>query len=101
MSLPEFTPDEQYLIHYVKSQKAAGPHYVWGYVIGGMILCGFAAYYDSIPMMVAAFVVVCGFRVYEEWNQSRWTPIWRSIINKFEAAALTDSVPNDDGENNT
>lgn len=94
MPLPDFTKDEQYLINYVKSTSAAGGSgaYMWTYVISGALIAGFAAYYGSIPMMVAAFVVVCGFRVYEERFQSRCMPMWRSIIAKYEAAASVHSM---------
>lgn len=45
-----------------------------------------------IPMMLAAFVMVCGFRIYEERFQNKWMPLWRSIISKYESAASgTDS----------
>lgn len=90
MPLPDFTDDEQYLINYVKSPSAAqrSYSYMWGYVIGGALLAGFAAYYQSIPMMLAAFVVVCGFRIYEERLTSKWTPLWKSIIEKYESAAV-------------
>lgn len=90
MPLPDFTPDERYLINAVKSPGAAGSwnSYMWGYVIGGAIMAGFAAYHESIPMLLTAFAVVCGFRIYEERCQARWLPLWRSIIEKYEAAAL-------------
>ena len=57
--------------------------YMWGYVIAGVVIAGFAAFNDSMLMMVSAFVVVCGFRIYVEHFQSKWTPLWRSIINKY------------------
>ncbi len=89
MLLPEFTNDEQYLINFIKSQNAVGGSslYMWSYVLGGITIAGFAAYFGSIPMMGAAFVVVCGFRIYEDWYQLKWMPAWRSIIAKYEAAA--------------
>jgi hypothetical protein len=39
-------------------------------------------------MMACAFIVVCGLRIYEEFAQQRWVPVWRTIIGKYEAAAL-------------
>lgn len=88
MTRPEFTADEQYLIRFVQSTTAARQYnsYMWGYLTTGLVLAGFAAYNDSVLMLLSAFVVVCGFRVYEERFQSRWTPVWRSIIEKYEAA---------------
>jgi len=95
MPLPEFTPDEQYLINSVKSHKSLGTSnsYMWGYLTGGVLLCAFAAYYDNTAMLVAAFLVVCGFRIYEDRWQSKWMPLWRSIIDKYEAAAGCEPGP--------
>lgn len=71
---------------------------MWGYLIGGAVIAAFAAYYDSVPMLLCAFVVVCAFRIYEQRCESRWTPIWRSVIDKYEAALLVsnDSVAHSD-----
>ncbi len=90
MPFPDFTNDEQYLINCAKSTKANGPAnaYMWGYVVAAAVLAGFGAYHGNVPMMLAAFAVVCGFRIYEEMFQSKWLPLWRSIIAKYEAAAL-------------
>jgi hypothetical protein len=51
-------------------------------------------------MLLSAFAVVCGFRIYEERYQAKWTPRWRAIIDKYEAAALAnEELPNvDDGQ---
>jgi len=89
MPLPDFSNDEQYLINYIKAPNASANSgsYMWGYVIGGILIAGFAAFHDSVAMMLAAFVVVCGFRVYAERFQARWMPVWRSIIQKYESAA--------------
>ena len=86
MPLPDFTDDEQYLINCVKSPGATqqSNSYMWGYLIGGALIAGFAAYCQNIPMMLAAFIVVFGFRTYEERFQSKWTPLWKSIIEKYE-----------------
>ena len=89
MPLPDFNNDEQYLIGCLKSSKASrtSNSYMWGYIIGSALIAGFAAYYENVWMMLAAFVIVCSFRVYEERLQSRWMPYWQSIIEKYEAAA--------------
>ena len=88
MPLPNFTDDELYLINFLKSPNAAGSSYMLAYVVGGVIIAGFAAYFGSIPMMLAAFVVVCSFRIYEERYQMKWMPLWRSIIDKYETACV-------------
>jgi hypothetical protein len=88
MPLPEFTDKERFFIQYVESPKmaAGSTSYMWAYVLGGTVLAVVAAYVGSIRLMGAAFVVVCGFRIYEERYQKSWMPVWRSIVNKYEAA---------------
>jgi len=87
---PKFTTDEEFLIKFVKSPTAGmqSNSYMWSYILGGMALAGFAAYYENVWMLLSAFIVVCGFRIYEEWYQRRWLPLWGSIINKYEAALI-------------
>lgn len=88
MPLPDFTPDEQYLIDSIKSPHAASGSsaYMWAYIIGGGLIACFAAYYESILMLGSAFVAVVGFRIYEEYFQARWLPLWRSVVRKYEDA---------------
>jgi hypothetical protein len=48
-------------------------------------------------MLLCAFAVLCGFRIGEAWQQSKWTPVWLSILQKYEAAASAgDAVPDGD-----
>ncbi len=88
MPMPEFTPQEQYLIYSVKSRSSTGwmALSAWGYLMAGGILFGAAAYGQSIAMMAIVFVLVCGFRIFEEISQSKWLPVWRSVVEKYEAA---------------
>lgn len=97
MPLPDFSDDERYLINCAKSTAANGQtnSYMWGYLVGGAVLAGFGAYHNSVPMMLAAFGFVCGSRIYEEIFQSKWLPMWRSIIAKYETACTDDSVEAD------
>lgn len=90
MPLPEFTAEEQYLVMHVKSTKsgALSSFYALGYMCPCVLIAGFAAYHESILMMSAAFLVLIGFRVYEERSQAKWIPVWRSIIAKYEAASM-------------
>ena len=98
MPLPNFTDTELYLINFTKSPSSTGQSsYMWGYLIGGAVLMGFGAYHDSVPMMLTAFIVVLGFRIYEEIYQSKWLPVWRSIIEKSEAAAIGESDGDESG----
>ncbi len=103
MALPDFNSDEQYLVNSVKSPKAAGDYnvFMWGYILGGGLLAGFAAYLDNTMMMLAAFVIVSSFRVHEERYHRQWMPVWRSVIEKYEAAAMaTDARASTDSESN-
>lgn len=88
--MPNFTPDEQYLIDAVKSPGASSgaSAYMWAYILGGGLVAAFAAYHQSILMLGAALVAVVGFRLYEERVQAKWLPLWRSIIAKYEDACL-------------
>lgn len=96
MPLPELTPDELYVINYMKSRMASAwsPH-EWSYLLTGVVLCALGAYYESIPFLVCAFIVVCGFRVSEDLSQRKWLPVWRSIFEKYEAAARGGNVEGD------
>lgn len=95
MPLPNFTSDEQYLINCVKSPtaSASASTFMWGYIVTGALIAGFSAWHENLLMMLSAFIVVCGFRVYEERFQSKWTPLWKSIIEKFETAAAAAGNP--------
>jgi hypothetical protein len=86
MPFPDFTNDEKNLISAVKSSKNSINHTMWAYITSGLIMFAFAIYYDSIPLMSCAFLFVGGCRLYEEWHQRKWLPIWHSIIDKYEAA---------------
>ena len=90
MPLPDFTQDERYLINVLKAQKNGSTFnpYMWSYVVGGVLIAAFAAYYGNVFMMLAAFAIVCAFRVYEEYYQARWSLLYGSIIEKYEAAIL-------------
>ncbi len=88
MPIPDFTDNEKYLINHLKSSMATTWNsYMWGYLIGGALVAGYAAYHRDINMMLVAVLIICGFRVYEEYHQRRWTPVWRSILEKYEQAA--------------
>lgn len=88
MPVPEFSDGERYLIGFLKSKTAAdsSKRYMWGYVAPCSIFAGVGAYNSDIQLVLMAFVVVVGFRIYEEVSLSRWWPHWRSIIEKYEAA---------------
>jgi hypothetical protein len=90
MPRPEFTNDEQYLLSFVQTTHSVHQNnpFMWSYLLSGLLLAGFAAYNESTLMLLSAFLVVCGFRVYEEQSQARWIPIWRSIIEKYENATV-------------
>ena len=82
--MPDFTNEEKYLISSIKSR--GGASYMWCYLISGIVIAGISAYYESIIGMASAFLVVCGFRVYEDRLQAKSMPAFRSIIEKYENA---------------
>ena len=88
MSRPQFTDDEEYLIRagLAPTVYAQSNAFMWGYVLSGVALAGFATYSQSFPLLLSAFAVVCGFRLYEERYHAKWAPLWRSILGKYEAA---------------
>jgi hypothetical protein len=88
MPLPDFSAEEKYAINAVRSNAESSNPMMWSCRIGGLLLGGFGVYHNSIRMIVCAFFLVCGFRLYEEWYQRRWLPIWRSVINKYEVAIM-------------
>jgi hypothetical protein len=95
MPMPTFTADEQYLLNSLKSSAAKEPNvFMWGYLLGCSLLFALAVYYSEIPFMTVSFIVLCGFRFYEDQYSRKWTPLWRSIIDKYEAAipATNDSL---------
>jgi len=89
MPLPEFTPDEQFFINYIKSSRASSMWNspMWAYVIGSALLCAYAVPYKQMSLMVVAFVILVGYRIFEHCQEMKWQPICRSIIEKYEAAA--------------
>jgi len=95
MPRPQFTDDEEYLIRLVLSPTAnlQSNSYMWGYLLGGAALAGLATYTDSFALLLSAFAIVCGFRLYEERYQAKWAPLWRSIVSKYEAGIREIDVP--------
>lgn len=97
MPMPDFSDDENYLINCAKSPDVSksSSSYTWGYLIASAGLAGVAIYENNFWLLFSAFVMVCGFRIYEERFQAKWLPHWKSIINKFEEACTSEP----DGDN--
>lgn len=88
MTRPVFTYDETYLINAVRStmSSAVSNYPMLAYLLSSLAIAIMAAHYGSIPGMFVAFIVLCGMRIYEEHVTAKWTAIWRSILDKYEAA---------------
>jgi hypothetical protein len=86
MPIPTFTPDEKCLIDAIRGDRTQSFSDVLVYSLAGMALAAFGVFYDSVWMMLSAFVILCGYRVWEEWRQARWRPILRSIVLKYDQA---------------
>ena len=99
MRRPKFSREEQYFVDWAKSSTGGQSSDVWAYLLPTALIAAFAVLFQSIPMLVCAFIVICVFRVREEFAQRKWAPIWTSIINKYEEAlAGCDSTPEPEGE---
>lgn len=95
MPSPQFTVQEQYLIDNVKAGCRGWNVAMLAYVGLCTAMCAFGAWQNSVPLLVVAVLVVCLNRVLEYWDRSStWLPIWRSIIEKYETAALAPSPTN-------
>jgi hypothetical protein len=71
MAMPQCTDEELYLINFVRGETTQSNSYMFTYLVSGLALAGFGAYTGSIAMMLSAFLVVCGFRLYEEKSGSK------------------------------
>ena len=92
MPLPNFTPDEKYLIAYIKSREATRMNsFMVVYVLSGMAWFLLGVQYDSTPMLFAGFGTFVVGRIYEENYWWRFIPAWKSLIVKFEAACEAES----------
>src|SRR5688500_7635043 len=99
--MPKFTDDEQYLLTAIRSENnSSGGDFMWGYILGAVAFAGFAAYHENTLMMLCAFAVVCGFRIYEERYHAQWQSVFRSIIAKYDQAIAQASATNFDPSEN-
>ena len=88
MPRPEFTPYEEHLIASVKLVEVAKAAQSYGfiYLLMGTLVFLAGIPESNLPMMIAGFGIVAIGRLYEEHWYRKQTPMWRSIIQKFEAA---------------
>lgn len=95
MPRPEFNEEEQYFLTAVQSDRMAdiAAARVWACVVGGLIIAGCGAYYGNLWLMLAAFALLCALRLYEEFQQSKWTPVCRAVLAKYEAAIDAKETP--------
>lgn len=86
--MPEFTPEEQYLIQYLRSPGTSKSLFsqMIAYIAGAITLAAFGIYHSDVAIISAAVVLLVGLRIYEGVIQSKWLPVWRSLISKFESA---------------
>lgn len=87
MKSPQFTTEENYAISYTRSRESStANYYLVGYALSTSLIFGYGAYHSYIPVMVIAFSVFVSFRLYEEYHGLRWHSVWRSILDKYDAA---------------
>jgi hypothetical protein len=95
MPYPDFTDDERYLIASARySPQMVGSPTTWGYLIPSCILFTYAVYNQSFNAMIAAFLVIGAFRLWDIAYEHRWSKVWGSIIRKYDAAlAMNEATP--------
>jgi hypothetical protein len=88
MPRPEFTPYEEYLIASIKTVQSSAWAASYGlmYLLIGAALFIVGVYRSESAMMITGFGLVAVGRLYEEYWYRQQTPLWRSIIVKFESA---------------
>ena len=87
MPRPEFTSEEQYLISYLQQPRASSWHpNTVGQLVVGLMIGGIAIYNANLAIAICGIVFLLGYRIYEELYQQRYNVIWRSIVDKYEAA---------------
>jgi len=62
--------------------------------MGTALFC-FGVYQFSVPTLIAGFGVVAVGRLYEEHWYRKQTPLWRSVIEKFETACTASALTPD------
>jgi hypothetical protein len=95
--LPEFTPEEQYLIAYYKSgYEESISDWLGGeaaYLLAVAIMLAMAFYVDSIVLAASASVVYAMLKLRESIHGPRWKRLMRSILQKYEAELTRQTVP--------
>ncbi len=96
MTKPQFSNEEQYLINSLRMGKGGNIAYDLGYLIPSFVLGGCGIYWNHPFPIFAAFGAIAAFKVWEWSQQSKWAPLWKSIIDKYEDA-LAEPEMNDEG----
>ncbi len=85
---PEFTEEETFLLNFAKANSTGRQSaiYVWSYLIIALAIVYWGITSANTPITIAGVVVLVVARLQELGQDRRWTNIWRSIIDKYEAA---------------
>ena len=95
MPTPKFTDDEKYLINSLMHDHGTSNGYSLFIVLFAILMVVAGLFQDSIGMIFAAFCLACGYQVYQITETNKWTPVYQSMIRKYEAA-----LAGDDDESN-
>lgn len=94
MARPDFTPVEQYVVHATLKQEGGSLRFIseLGYLIpSGAIIC-LGVYSDEPVAFLVAFTVILIFRLWDVSQQVKWSPVFKSIFQKYESALADDEL---------
>jgi len=90
MARPSITPEEQYLISSAKTAGESGLLFDLAYLLPSVLLAGFGVDSDAIGVVLVAFAILVGFKVFERCHSRKWDPVWKSVLQKYEEAVESD-----------
>ena len=82
-AVPDFTPDERYIIALYESDSQTGGWVVWLIHAAMVALFAYGLYDSNDALVITAFGVVILWRVYESSHQPRFFSATRSVLRKY------------------
>lgn len=90
---PEFSDEEELLIQYIRSTSSTGKStfYVATYLLLGCALVAYGLWNQLLVCVIAGWIVFVFARLQELGQEKKWSVVWRSVIEKYEAALAQDA----------